>query len=163
MPTNDQSKLDPEIVKLLEDHATNYKSLRLIDVAHVSLKDYGYHYDKTSVYDEHDHAMLRGITDETKQKVKEGILLYFVNLGFTEREAHRLYRIRVPHKFEIINHIAKSRDHELFDDFTDAVLNIKYYRNRRDWKKDFPVVKEFPYIAHEKFVHMAELMCMLWS
>ena len=163
MSTNDQPKLDPEIMKMLDEHAASYKSLCLADVAHISLKDYGYRYDKTFKYEGDVRAMLRGTTDKTKLKVKEGIFLFFVKLGFTEKEARKLYKIQVPHKFEIINHIAESRDHELFDEFTDAVLNVKYYRNRRDWKKDFPVVKEFPYIAHEKFVHMAELMCMLWG
>ena len=155
--------MEDEIIGLLVDHASNYKPLRVELVAGISLRDYGFNYDKKFLFNGEECAMLRGFWPETKEIVKNGILDHFKSLGYSNEEALRLYGIRVPHKMELIAYMAPIIESPLFDEFTDAILNVKYYRNRRDWKKEYPVVREFPYMAHEKFEHLGTLLCRFWS
>lgn len=155
--------MEDEIIGLLVDHASCYKPLQVELVAGISLRDYGFNYDKKFFHDGIECAMLRGFWPETKEIVRNGILDHFTSLGYTALEAKKLYGIKVPFKMELIAYMAPVIDNPLFDDFTDAVLNVKYYRNRRDWKKDYPVVKEFPYMSHEKYEHLGVLMYNFWD
>lgn len=155
--------MEDEIIGLLVDHASNYKPLRVELVAGISLRDYGFNYDKKFFHNGEECAMLRGFWPETKEIVRNGILNHFINLGFTPEEAKRLYGFKVPFKMELVAYLATIIDKENLDDFTDAVLNVKYYRNRRDWKKDYPVIKEFPYMSHDKFEHLGVLLCVFWD
>ena len=155
--------MEDEIIGLLVDHASCYKPIEIEQIAGITLSDYGFNFDKKFLLDGKECAMLRGFWPETKQIVKDGILDYFKSLGYSQQEARRLYGIKVPFKMELVRYLAAVIDKENFDEFTDAVMDVRYYRNRRDWKKDYPVVKDYPYMSHDKFEHLGVLLCRFWS
>ncbi len=155
--------MEDEIIGLLVDHASKYKPLRVELVAGISLREYGFNYDKKFFHNGEECAMLRGFWPETKEIVRNGIIDHFKSLGYTHEEALRLYGIKVPHKMELAAYLVSVINSRMLDDFTDAVLNVKYYRNRRDWKKEYPVVRDFPYISYEKYEHLGALMCRFWD